>query len=1276
MAPAPAVEPRFQPKAPEKPKPKGLPCRGANLARKAEETSQVDARQPSMEWEASNNSGHQQGDTWEEIISEEYLQRYCEGADLTQVEGLEIRVDSVHQNVEALGRCLPQLLRLRLSGCGSTVRVAVAMLVAMSVRWSIDRPGSDQFSWQAAAAQHWKRPQRLPAAAVDPAEAVAPGAPAAGAAWSCAIEVAADFGTARNHRTEIERSTTLSYVYVPVDLRASWRVLQGELTDELSLEGLTQLGGAVKLDWRTVTLPQSLRILTFGSDFNESLDQVNLPVGLKSLTFGFYFNRSLVSASLPSGLENLTFGGSFNQTLEYVRLPSSLKSLTLGPMFSHSLRGVLWPNTLERLILRSAFRQSLDGVDLPHGLKHLFLGGCFNHSLGQVTLPKLETLTFGAAFNQSLCEVNLPELRSLTLGDGFNQPLDKINFKNLSRLHTLSFGNAFSQSLDGVNLPEGLQHLSLGEDFGSLQRVMLPPSLQTLECTGRSLEGVNLPGLQSLSLWEASNLERVNLPAGLKSLSLDGEIQSLDFLPSGLEKLTFGDDFNQSLDDINLPRSLLKLALGDSFNQSLDRVQWPSGLRSLSFGWTFDCSLEEVNLPDSLHSLTFGSQFNQSLEKLRWPAQLQSLTFGSSFNRSLHGVNLPSDLRSLSFGWDFNQSLETTVLPESLTRLTFGYNFHQSLAKVKLPSGLQVLTFEGNYDVQKVDLDLEDLRYFVSNILCVRDLGVHLHRLQVLWLGRCGLQDLSGIGLMEGLKEFYLPFNDVADVSQLKWLNLQVLDLEGNALADAQDLWELCQCLELRHLTLRGCPVAPQVGCKAWGQLREDLRAQLPHLECLDDEDVNLEVSVFRPQCHRRSKMDPAMGSRLLDHYVQSDLNLYLDLFLEDDLLDRLHEVPSPLRRSCRGAFAEPDEEELVVERLKAAPRGEILPAASPIGSPQAASFGPLHLPPRGAGRESCADDGSLLTRGKEAMAGNVLGALRARRGESDALLDLDIRELLRRCAEPPFSEKEEKGLWELFEANINVNGTGAVIASPGPCPALVECCNILSEMPYGYHWTRDASLSLLTVLQQIEPPSLLANGSDVEPAFLQLKHQSHRLRSSADSAQIHVRGTAQDPIAAIAAGRRREVVEKSIEAFANWVSRSHQRTQPAGNVQVIDASEEAFLEPKWTFDGEPYKGGWCRPQTDGPALRARLMMRAATLFPKLAPNLLDLAKKDLEWLVLNHRMESCDLWEETRDIDFLWNRVVQLSALAEGHQLDIPPWQKSRRDRETVGRWEGGLSS
>lgn len=36
---------------------------------------------------------------------EEFLQRYCDGADLSEVEALEIRLDSVRHNVDALGQC-------------------------------------------------------------------------------------------------------------------------------------------------------------------------------------------------------------------------------------------------------------------------------------------------------------------------------------------------------------------------------------------------------------------------------------------------------------------------------------------------------------------------------------------------------------------------------------------------------------------------------------------------------------------------------------------------------------------------------------------------------------------------------------------------------------------------------------------------------------------------------------------------------------------------------------------------------------------------------------------------------------------------------------------------------------------------------------------------------------------------------------------------------------------------------------------------------------------
>ena len=47
-----------------------------------------------------------------------------------------------------------------------------------------------------------------------------------------------------------------------------------------------------------------------------------------------------------------------------------------------------------------------------------------------------------------------------------------------------------------------------------------------------------------------------------------------------------------------------------------------------------------------------------------------------------------------------------------------------------------------------------------------------------------------------------------------------------------------------------------------------------------------------------------------------------------------------------------------------------------------------------------------------------------------------------------------------------------------------------------------------------------------------------------------------------------RRDVEKSIDAFATWVSRSHERTQPAGNVQVSNAAEvrhdQSFLWGKF----------------------------------------------------------------------------------------------------------------
>ena len=55
-----------------------------------------------------------------------------------------------------------------------------------------------------------------------------------------------------------------------------------------------------------------------------------------------------------------------------------------------------------------------------------------------------------------------------------------------------------------------------------------------------------------------------------------------------------------------------------------------------------------------------------------------------------------------------------------------------------------------------------------------------MRNLTVLWMSRCSLREIEGIGALPNLTELYVPFNDIDDISSLSSLEqLQILDLEG-----------------------------------------------------------------------------------------------------------------------------------------------------------------------------------------------------------------------------------------------------------------------------------------------------------------------------------------------------------------------------------------------------------------------------------------------------------------------------------------------------------------
>merc|ERR1740123_1284125 len=98
-------------------------------------------------------------------------------------------------------------------------------------------------------------------------------------------------------------------------------------------------------------------------------------------------------------------------------------------------------------------------------------------------------------------------------------------------------------------------------------------------------------------------------------------------------------------------------------------------------------------------------------------------------------------------------------------------------------------------------------------------------------MSRCGLSDLGGAAsCLPVLREFYLPFNHVTDLSALSWHDtLEVLDIEGNGVEDREEVEVLQTCPRLRELTLSGNPVLR-------GALsRKEVLSMLPALEVLDD---------------------------------------------------------------------------------------------------------------------------------------------------------------------------------------------------------------------------------------------------------------------------------------------------------------------------------------------------------------------------------------------------------------------------------------------------------
>ena len=183
-----------------------------------------------------------------------------------------------------------------------------------------------------------------------------------------------------------------------------------------------------------------------------------------------------------------------------------------------------------------------------------YKGSLFDQHLDNslLNLINLQELTFGLYFNQSLGDSlsKLYNLRRLTLGNRFNQPLDN-SLSNLVYLRELTFGWNFNQPLnDLLSKLDNLRELTLNFNF-------------------------NQP---------------LDVPVGIKKLALNCNRQYIiDYLPSSIEELELGLDFNLELND--LPSSIKKIKiLNEDYDKKLNNL--PNQIESLEISSRYKVQID------------------------------------------------------------------------------------------------------------------------------------------------------------------------------------------------------------------------------------------------------------------------------------------------------------------------------------------------------------------------------------------------------------------------------------------------------------------------------------------------------------------------------------------------------------------------------------------------------------------------------------------------------------------------------------------------------------
>lgn len=214
----------------------------------------------------------------------------------------------------------------------------------------------------------------------------------------------------------------------------------------------------------------------------------------------------------------------------------------------------------------------------------------------------------------------------------------------------------------------------------------------------------------------------------------------------------------------------------------------------------------------------------------------------------------------------------------------------------------------------------------------------------------------------------------------------------------------------------------------------------------------------------------------------------------------------------------------------------------------------------------------------------------------------------------------------------------GAIVASP-------ELADWDPEPDYFFHWYRDSALV-------VDALRLLAQDGSLEPA----------------QAQAHLRDFVEFSLSlsrldgpALAADRARH--QRARPDFRRFLRADEELAAVHGEAVAADTR----VNPDGTLDITR----WARPQHDGPALRALLLLRwlaGAALDPELRERCATLLRQDLAFVLHRAALPSYDIWEEEQGLHYYTLRVSAAALQAGAGWLARGGDAAAARELHTAG--------